>query len=188
MRRPRSNWRAGAWNRCAPARSPGDLGAQRSEVDRLEAAYRLEQSQLQRLEKLYANRDVSLADVEVHRSGVETSLHAVEQARHRLTALEPGSRAGSAGGRSGLLVAQAQLADVESRLALLTVNAPCNGRAIRVHSHVGEQATPAEGIVELADTGHMSVEAEVYASNVAAVRVGQRADIELEGGGTNSRV
>jgi HlyD family secretion protein len=131
---------------------------------------------------LYVHRDVALADVEQRRSSVETSRHALEQARHRLAALSQVRDPDLRVAESELQVAEAQLAETGPRLAALTVNAPASGRAIKVHAHAGEQIT-GDGIVEIADTSRMSVEAEVYASDIAGVQLGQHASLELEGSG-----
>jgi HlyD family secretion protein len=53
---------------------------------------------------------------------------------------------------------------------------------IKIHAHTGEQAGP-EGILEIANTNRMAVDAEVYATDIARVRPGQPAIVEVEGGG-----
>ena len=62
------------------------------------------------------------------------------------------------------------------------MHAPASGRVIKVRTHAGEEASP-EGIIEIADTSRMNVEAEVYTTDLGAVRPGQQAEIEPEGGG-----
>lgn len=162
---------------------PSDVEAQRSEMSRLEANFHHEEQQLKRYETLFSTNDISAADLDVRRNALEVSRKAVEEARHRLAAMnevrEPDVRVAE----SEAKVAEAQLAQVEARLASLTVYSPVNGRVVAVHTHAGEQTSP-EGIVELADTSRMSVEAEVYAADVGAVRAGQAATVELEGATT----
>jgi HlyD family secretion protein len=161
---------------------PGEIEAQRSEIERLSASLRLDQQQLQRAEALAQTRDISTADLELRRAAVETSRRALESAQHRLAALSEVREPDVTVAEHELKVAETQLAQIETLLASLTVHAPASGRVIKVHTHSGEEASP-EGIVEIADTTHMNVEAEVYTTDLAAVRPGQQVEIEPEGGG-----
>jgi HlyD family secretion protein len=165
---------------------PGDIEAQRAEIERLSATLRLDQQQMQRAEALAQTRDISTADLELRRSTVETSRRALESAQHRLAAMsevrEPDVRVAE----HELKVAETQLAQIETLLASLTVHAPASGRVIKVRTQAGEEASP-EGIIEIADTRRMNVEAEVYTTDLGSVRPGQQAEIEPEGGGARLR-
>ena len=73
-------------------------------------------------------------------------------------------------------VARADLQAAEAALALDTVCAPVAGQVVAVHARPGERVD-AEGIVELAQNDEMYAVAEVYETDVARVRVGQRATV-----------
>jgi len=79
-------------------------------------------------------------------------------------------------------VATRQLAEIDARLAALTVTSPASGWVLKIYAHKGEQAGP-DGILELANTNRMEVDAEVYATDIARVRPGQPAVVEIENGG-----
>lgn len=159
--------------------------AQRAELQRVEAAYRLDQLQLARYVTLFASNDVSAAELDERRGAEQASRRAVEAARHRLSSISEVRDEDVRVAESELAVAQAQLNEIETRLSALTVLAPATGVVINIHARAGEQPG-AQGILEMADTATMEVEAEVYASDLAAVRVGQRASIEPDDGGKKS--
>jgi HlyD family secretion protein len=71
-------------------------------------------------------------------------------------------------------VARANLREARAALARAQVRSPISGRVIEVHARQGERVG-AEGIVELGRTDHMFAVAEVYETDSARVRVGQRA-------------
>ena len=144
---------------------PGEIEAQQAEIERLSASLRLDQQQMQRAEALAQTRDISTADLELRRSTVETSRRALESAQHRLAAMSEVRDPDVRVAEHELKVAEAQLAQIETLLGSLTVHAPASGRVIKVRTHAGEEASP-EGIIEIADTRRMNVEAEVYTTDL----------------------
>jgi HlyD family secretion protein len=76
--------------------------------------------------------------------------------------------------RRRVAVAEADLALARADWALDTVRAPVAGRVLDVHARAGERIGPA-GLLELGRTDVMYAVAEVYETDVATVRVGQRA-------------
>ncbi len=73
-------------------------------------------------------------------------------------------------------VARASLQRAEEELALYTVRSPIDGQVLEIHVRAGERVGP-EGIAKLGQTDAMYAIAEVYETDVARVRVGQRARI-----------
>jgi HlyD family secretion protein len=71
-------------------------------------------------------------------------------------------------------IAEADLALARANLALDTVRAPVDGRVLVVHARPGERIGP-EGLLELGRTDAMYAVAEVYETDIAAVRPGQTA-------------
>ena len=94
---------------------PGEIEAQRAEVERLSASLRLDQQQQQRAEALAESRDISTADLELRRSAVETSRRALESARHRLAALSEVRDPDVRVAEHELKVAETQVAQTETR-------------------------------------------------------------------------
>jgi len=66
------------------------------------------------------------------------------------------------------------LAQARAELERSHVRSPVDGRVLEVHARSGEKVGPA-GIIEVADTHTMDVVAEVYETDIAKVKVGQRA-------------
>ena len=160
---------------------PGEIEAQRAEIERLSASLRLDQQQMQRAEALAQTRDISTADLELRRSTVETSRRALESAQHRLDAMSEVRDPDVRVAEHELKVAETQLAQIETLLASLTVHAPISGRVIKVRTHAGEEASP-EGIIEIADTRRMNVEAEVYTTDLGPCGPDSKRKYRLERG------
>lgn len=81
-------------------------------------------------------------------------------------------------------VARAELQAAQAGLDLDTVRAPVAGQVIAIHARRGERVG-ADGIAELAETDHMYAVAEVYETDIARVRVGQRATMRSPALGTD---
>jgi HlyD family secretion protein len=68
------------------------------------------------------------------------------------------------------------------------VRAPVSGQILRINTRIGEQVNTAQGIVELAQTQQMYAIAEVYETDVARVRPGQRVTLSTEYGGFKGKL
>jgi HlyD family secretion protein len=159
-----------------------DVEAQRAELARLQAEYRLRESDFKRYEKLAEKQEISVADLDARRTALEMAERAVDSAQQHVTAMNEVRAEDVRVADAEVEVARNRLGEIDARLAALTVKAPAAGRVIKIHAHAGEEAGP-QGILEIANTRAMAVEAEVYASDIAKVRAGQRAVIEMEEGG-----
>ncbi|HXQ23382.1 MAG TPA: HlyD family efflux transporter periplasmic adaptor subunit [Candidatus Acidoferrales bacterium] len=73
-------------------------------------------------------------------------------------------------------VAHAELARTQAELDASNVRAPAEGRVLTIHTHTGERIG-ADGVLDLGNTTQMEVVAEVYETDIAAVRVGQAATV-----------
>jgi HlyD family secretion protein len=71
-------------------------------------------------------------------------------------------------------VARAVLARANAERELSRVRAPLDGQVLEIHAREGERVG-ADGIMEIGDTLAMFVVAEVYETEIAYIRVGQRA-------------
>jgi HlyD family secretion protein len=72
-------------------------------------------------------------------------------------------------------IATKQKAQVDLNLSY--VKAPVSGYILKVHSRQGERVNTQDGIVELGGTDQMYAVAEVYETDIAKVRNGQRATV-----------
>ncbi len=73
-------------------------------------------------------------------------------------------------------VARANLLNARADLARSTVRSPIKGQILDVHARAGERVGP-DGIVEIGKTHEMYAIAEVYETDIAKVKVGQRATV-----------
>lgn len=77
---------------------------------------------------------------------------------------------------TGVVVAQARLARIETERQRSFIRAPADGRVIDIIVRPGELIGEA-GILELAQVGRMNAIAEVYETDIRRVKIGQRATI-----------
>jgi HlyD family secretion protein len=75
-----------------------------------------------------------------------------------------------------VLVAEAELAVAQEHLALTRVTAPVAGQVLLVHAREGERIGEF-GLLELGQTQHMYVVAEVYETDIGLVEQGQTVTI-----------
>ena len=85
--------------------------------------------------------------------------------------------------RAMIAVEQSQ-ADIEDT----KVKAPVAGQVLRINTRVGEQVNTQQGIVELGRTDQMYAVAEVYETDMAKVKPGQKATIISEYGGFDGKL
>jgi HlyD family secretion protein len=74
-------------------------------------------------------------------------------------------------------IALADLAAAKARLELAVVRSPLRAQILEIHSYPGERVGP-EGIMELGRTDRMYAVAEVYETDITAVKVGQLAKVQ----------
>ena len=73
-------------------------------------------------------------------------------------------------------IALADLAAAKANLELAVVRSPLRAQILEIHSYPGERVGP-EGIMELGRTDRMYAVAEVYETDIKAVKVGQLAEV-----------
>jgi len=81
-----------------------------------------------------------------------------------------------------LLEARAELVKVNTDLVLTELRAPLAGTVLKIHARVGERPGD-KGILELGASDRMEALLEVYESDIAKVRLGQRVRLTSENGG-----
>lgn len=157
--------------------TPGALNAARAQVERLKLEREAAEAETARKERL-VEKDlaprVQWDAARVRKQQVEQML---AEAQHRLVALEERRPADVAVAKAEVEAAKADWERARVDLGLATVRAPEAGTVTQILARPGE-AVGLAGLLELAPAGPMVVQAEVYESDVARVRVGQRARIE----------
>jgi HlyD family secretion protein len=78
--------------------------------------------------------------------------------------------------RTKVAVVDAQLARARAEADMAVVRSPLKGRVLDIFARAGERVGP-DGIAEIAETEQMYAVAEVYETDIARVRVGQRATV-----------
>ncbi len=118
----------------------------------------------------YAVRAAELQRVEValdHARRVQTRQQALKQSSFNSeAALDEAQR--------DVEVLQAELLAARAQLERASIKAPVAGEVLAVHARAGERIGPA-GLLELGETARMYVVAEVYETDIAAIREGQGA-------------
>jgi HlyD family secretion protein len=132
--------------------------AKQAAVDGLKAELAATRSEQQRYQKLYDGGFVSESDRERWASRL-----LVDEAAVRRGELE-------------LAATRSELKGARIDLAQTLVRSPLTGQVLKIHARPGEKVGD-DGIVEVAMTHAMYVVAEVYETEIANVRVGQRASI-----------
>jgi len=75
----------------------------------------------------------------------------------------------------------AAVTQAKAELDLAFVRAPIAGQILKINTRAGETLAQNKGLVDLGQTSQMMITAEVYESDIAKVKVGQRVDIISEG-------
>lgn len=154
----------------------GDLQAQRAAIARLEAEFRIAQTNLNRNRQLFEEGAISATQFDDARLQVDTLTEQLRQARATLVSLAEVRDVDVKLAEAEVRKAQAQVLRAEKNLDLTYVRAPLDGQVLKVHTKIGETVGDT-GILDLGQTQRMDVVAEVYETDISRVRVGQRAVI-----------
>lgn len=149
-----------AAQKAAVERLAARVDAQIAEVGKIEAELRTGKVEYARLERLHREGATSESQLDVARLVAERAVADLRRAR------------------AEIVLARADLRQAQEELELTTVRAPVSGQILKIHTRQGERAG-ADGIAELADTTTMYAVAEVYETDLARVRPGQRATVTL---------
>lgn len=86
-----------------------------------------------------------------------------------------------------LLESRAELLRVNSDLVNTELRAPFSGTVLRLHARAGERPSE-KGILELGANDNMEALIEVYESDIAKVKLGQRVELTSENGGFSGKL
>ena len=142
---------------------------------------------LKRTEALFDRKVATEATLESVRTAAEGARLAVARAEATLTrfaALALDDQPDVIVAQRNVDAAEADLARAGLDLARSEVVAPISGTILEIHATPGERP-PAQGIMEMGDTGQMMAEVEVWQDRISAVRVGQPVELAAAALGTN---
>ncbi len=157
----------------------GDVRALQSEIARLQAESSAAKQELDRKASLAAKDFVPRVQVDDARLKLEDAERLLEAARHRLESLTEVRESDLNLAKAELTAAQADLDRARIEQNAGTIRSPVSAQVIRVVARAGE-AVGSGGVVTLADTGRMAVIAEVYETDIARVRPGEKAVISSD--------
>lgn len=168
---------AGKIDQAMAGSKPADLSAQRAWIDRLEGEWNLAKTQWKRAERLAANGDMSLREVEQRRAAFDNFSSDVVRARAQweaLTAVRPVDvEVARREHELNRAATRRILADIEAA----TIVAPMNGVILRIYNRPGEAATTK--VLDIGQTDRMVAMAEVFEADIRRISPGQRAEILL---------
>ena len=158
---------------------PTLVAAQKAEFESMTASAKLDDNLFQRRVPLERQKAITSEELDTARLKSEISQKNMEHAQLTLQALTTVQK-------EKLELEAARVADAEqalkrsqAMLALTEIKAPQDGTILQIHARPGEKAER-DGLLEMGDTLHMRVQAEVYVSDIRYVRPGQRAEIRSE--------
>jgi HlyD family secretion protein len=155
---------------------PADIDAQRMEVARWEIEHEIADSDYRRYKGLHDSQIVSASELDQKTLTLDRNKRTLDAAKERLKSLEEVRKEDVDVLAAQLQAAIAQVEHARADLDEMIVRAPHNGKVLKIRTHTGEEVGP-QGILELGKTDSMYVVAEVYESDIARIRTGQKATI-----------
>jgi len=159
---------------------PALLAAQQAVVARQEFTLRNAESDYERKKKLFNGKLIALSDTETAEANFHTAREALRHEQYVLAGLEQVRDVDVDLARKKLAAAIAARDVASVQVERTRVKAPMSGTVLEVFARAGEMVSPDRGILDLADTANMFVEAEVYATDFPRVREGAKATITGE--------
>ncbi len=174
------------------------IQAQQATVASLQAQLDGAQLDLLRFQRLYQDGAISRQDLDQQQTVVTQLQRQIDSAQNRQRELQSARSAALVNAQAqvnsqaaGITLAQAQvqvdsaaqnLALAQARLERAIIRSPRSGQVLRLYAEPGEAVSPSQPVLALGNTSQMFVVAEVYETDVALVRVGQRAEINSRNG------
>ncbi len=172
-----------------------DIAAQAAMVSRMEAEFKNAQVEYQRYEKLYAEGAISASERDSKALGLETAKRQLEETKANLERTSSAKEQQINAARATLnRIAEVRPVDVEvaaaevreaqaavviaqAELDRAYIKAPQAGRVLKISTRPGEVISSDEGIFRVGKTSQMYAVAEIYESDIAKVKLGQKATI-----------
>jgi len=159
---------------------PPAIAAQQAAVARCQAELKNAYSDYERMQRLYEQQAIPLSRLEEAQTRWVVADQRVRESREQLSNLKSVRPEDLVVARNKLAAAKAACSRAEANLELSLIRAPIAGKIIEINAYPGE-TVGSRGIVDLADTGIMMVEAEVYITDIGRVYIGAPAQVEAEG-------
>ena len=155
----------------------------REGVKEAEAVLRNAETEANRCDALYVEGLVSRAELDRAREKQQISAARFDAAQERYSLIvAPPRQEEQPRGEARVRLARAKVAEARARIEKATVRSPISGTVLRRFRNTGEVVTPASGaaIVSIGDLTVCRVRAEIDETDIARVRVGQRAYVTAE--------
>lgn len=172
----------------------GTIATQRATIARWQSQVRTAQAEYQRFNAIYQEGAISTSQLDAKRLDLETAQAQLKEAQAALSrsmnTLAAQQREANATlnriaeirpvdiqvAQAEVAQAQANQRQLQTQLEQAFIRSPINGTVLKIHVRPGESLGD-EGIVSLGTTQQMMVVAEVYQTDIARVRPGQKANI-----------
>lgn len=162
--------------------SEARIEAQAAQLEASKVALVDAERNLRRQKQLYESRDISEQEVEQAQAKVDQLRAELRAAEHQLRA----DRAHLLVLEHTLEAAEAEVARAREDLSYSTITSPINGVITKIDTEVGELVvtgilnSPGTVLMEVADLSKMLLVARVDESSIAAVKVGQKANVRVQ--------
>jgi HlyD family secretion protein len=150
-------------------RKQASLDLAKIKVENLKEKIRLQQISYALAEKEYYRYNALLQSKSVSVDAKDKAYAAFNDAQSKLTSF-----------KSELSSAEIEVIIAEDEVKRTYIAAPIDGTILKIHSHIGEKIS-SDGIMEIADLKHFNVVAEVYERDISRVKMGQKAEIFVDG-------
>ena len=150
---------------------PEALAAQRAASEQQRALLANAEVTCARVRDIFSRGLVSKAELDQAETSLSSARESSAREAHQLASLKHVRAEDVAMAQADLASAVAARGRAAAELDRTVFVAPCDGQVLEVHAYQGE-ATGDGGLLELGDVANMHVEAEVYASDFARVRMG----------------
>ncbi|MGK7913025.1 MAG: efflux RND transporter periplasmic adaptor subunit [Synechococcus sp.] len=175
-----------------------EIEGQQATVRQLEVELAIEQADLERFQTLFTEGAISEQELDRQQSTASQLQERLSNARSVLVRLETARDTDMLNAEAQLSAAEANLelsriqvavdsarrnlVLAEARLERTIIRAPQAGRILQVYTRAGEAISASQGILDMGDTNHMFVVAEVYETDVGLVQTGQPATVVSRNG------
>jgi HlyD family secretion protein len=150
-------------------RKQASLDLAQVKVENLKEKIRLQQIAYALAEKEYYRYNALLQSKSVSVDAKDKAYAAFNDAQSKLTSF-----------KSDLSSAEIEVIIAEDEVKRTYISSPIDGTILKIHSHIGEKIS-SDGIMEIADLKHFNVVAEVYERDISRVKMGQKAEIFVDG-------
>lgn len=161
---------------------PDEIAAIEAQLDEAEAAFQLSAANLQRQNKLVAEKFVSAASLDQARSALERDRARVSELRAQLRVARLGARMDEiAAAEQELRAAEAQLAQANWKLEQKTQRMPAAGDVVDVLYREGEWVPAGSPVITLLPPQNIKARFFVPEAILGSLRLGQEVSLQCDG-------